>query len=50
MEPLDGKRLSEAREHPPATEQSEGASYALEPYRWYHKLSLATGARDRMVP
>ena len=32
------------------TEQSEGASYALEPYWWYHKLSLATGARDRMVP
>ena len=22
---------------PPTTEQSEGASYALEPYWWYHK-------------
>ena len=32
MEPLNGKRLSEAREHILATEQSEGESYALEPY------------------
>ena len=43
MEPLNGKRLSEAMEHIFATEQneganilvterSEGASYALKPY------------------
>ena len=30
LAPLYGVRLSEAREHILATEQSEGASYALE--------------------
>ena len=50
LEPLYGVRLSEAREHILATEQSEGASYALKPYCWYHKLSLAMGVCDRMVP
>ena len=34
MEPLNGKRLSEAREHVLTDEQSEEASYALETKVW----------------